>query len=44
VYTVVADAGRAALLTVVGDAVANPVKAGQLLEVIWIRSPGVSRS
>ncbi len=30
VHTVVADAGRAALLTVAGDAVADPVKAGQL--------------
>jgi hypothetical protein len=33
VHTVVADAGRAALLTVAGDVVADPVKAGQLLDV-----------
>jgi hypothetical protein len=33
VHTVVAGAGRAALLTLAGDAVADPVMAGQLLDV-----------
>jgi hypothetical protein len=33
VDSVVADAGRAPLLTVAGDAVADPAKAGKLFDV-----------